>query len=111
MWLRGGGYTGGHVVLSSNTITGGGGDVGIFNLTELPLVRMLGRNHNDGDGYVEIVSSNCECAGQCVVYPEEKQFECLCPNDTLLAEDERNCYQGEVSIILYIGQHYKNWGL
>ncbi len=62
MWLRGGGYTGGHVVLSSNTITGGGGDVGIFNLTELPLVRMLGRNHNDGDGYVEIVSSNCDGA-------------------------------------------------
>ncbi len=33
------------------------------------------------------------------VYPEEKQFECLCPNNTPLAEDESsNCYQGEVSI-------------
>ena len=95
----GGGYTGGHVVRNSNITPGGGGDVGIFNQTELPLVGMLGRNHNDDDGYVEIVSSNCECAGQCVVYPEEKQFECLCPNDTLLAEDRSNCYQGEGSII------------
>ena len=95
----GGGYTGGHVVRNSNTIPGSGGDDGIFNRTELPLARMLGRNHNDDDGYVEIVSSNCECAGQCVVYPEEKQFECLCPNDTLLAEDGRSCYQGEVSVL------------
>ena len=92
----GGGYTGGHVVRNSNTIPGSGGDDGIFNRTELPLARMLGRNHNDDDGYVEIVSSNCECAGQCVVYPEEKQFECLCPNDTLLAEDGRSCYQGKL---------------
>ncbi|XP_064401515.1 uncharacterized protein LOC135347441 isoform X3 [Halichondria panicea] len=89
----GGGYTGGHIFGNTNTIPGGGGDVGVFNLTELPLVRMLGRNNNDGDGYVEIVSSNCECAGQCVVYPEEKQFECWCPNDALLAGDGSNCYK------------------
>lgn len=54
----------------------------------------LGQFENDGDGYVEIMSSNCECAGQCVVYSEEGQFECLCPNDTILAEDGRSCYQG-----------------
>ncbi len=94
----GGGYTGGHVVGNFNIRPGSGGDVGVFNLTEfnLPLVRMLGSNHNDGDGYVEIVSSNCECAGECVVYPEKKQFECLCLNDTLLAEDGRSCYQGKL---------------
>ncbi len=97
----GGGYTGGHIFGNSNIVPGGGGDVRIFNLTELPLVRMLGRNDNDGDGYVEIVSSNCECAGQCVVYPEEKQFECLCPNNTLLAEDRRSCYQGKLDDEVY----------
>ena len=95
----GGGYTGGHVVEKLNTIPGGGGDVGVFNLTGLPVVRMLERDHNDGDGYVEIVSSNCECVGQCVMYPEEKQFECLCPNDTLLAEDGSNCYREGIKII------------
>ncbi len=92
----GGGYTGGHIFGIVNTIPGGGGDVGVFNLTELPLVGIVSSVHNDDDGYVEIVSSNCECAGQCVVYPEEKQFECLCPNDALLAEDGSNCYQGKL---------------
>ncbi len=97
----GGGYTGGHVAGNLNIVPGSGGDVGLFNLTELPLVRFFSPFLNDGDGYVEIVSSNCECAGQCVVYPEEKQFECLCPNDTLLAEDERNCYQGKMRFFYY----------
>ncbi len=93
----GGGYTGGHVFENSNTTPGSGGDAQAFNHTKLPIVRIVSTFHNDGDGYVEIVSSNCECAGQCVVYPEEKQFECMCHNYTLLAEDGSNCYHGEAS--------------
>ncbi len=93
----GGGYTGGHIISNDNRLPGSGGDFGMFNVSDSLSISLLSSFHNDGDGYVEIVSSNCECAGQCVVYPEEKQFECLCQNDTLLAEDGINCYQGEVS--------------
>ena len=92
----GGGYTGGHVITNFNIIPGGGGDAGVFNLTEFPLVRYIPNEfqHNDGDGYVEIVASNCGCDGECVVFTEERQFECTCPNDTLLAGNGYSCYKG-----------------
>ena len=89
----GGGYTGGHVLQNTNTVPGSGGDVGIFN--DIFSVTTLNDFLNDGDGYVEIVESNCECAGQCEVFTEERQFECSCPNGTLLARDGSSCYQGE----------------
>ena len=93
----GGGYTGGLVTINFNRIPGSGGDARVFNLTEFPLVRYVANEfyQNNGDGYVEIVASNCGCDGECVVYTEERQFECLCPNDTILAEDGSSCYQGE----------------
>ena len=93
----GGGYTGGHVIGNGNTIPGSGGDAGVFDHTELPLVDFPDSDQftlNDGDGYMEIVASNCGCDGECVVYTDEREFECLCPNDTLLAEDGSSCYQG-----------------
>ena len=92
----GGGYTGGHVITNFNIIPGGGGDAGVFNLTEFPLVRYIPNEfqHNDGDGYVEIVASNCGCDGECVVYTEEREFVCTCPNDTLLAGNGYSCYKG-----------------
>ncbi len=89
----GGGYTGGHVASNVNYIPGGGGDFGAFNDT-FP-VTLVSHNQHDDDGYVEIVESNCECAGQCEVFTEERQFECSCPNGTLLAEDGSSCYQGK----------------
>ena len=78
-------------------IPGSGGDAGVFNHTVFPIARFIPTEYdqNDGDGYVEIVASNCGCDGECVVYTEERQFECLCPNDTILAENGRSCYQGE----------------
>ena len=92
----GGGYTGGHVITNLNIIPGGGGDAGVFNLTEFPLVRYIPNEfqHNDGHGYVEIVASNCGCDGECVVHTEEREFECTCPNDTLLAGNGYSCYKG-----------------
>ncbi len=90
----GGGYTGGHVVSNDNRISGSGGDLGFFN-DSLSALSLEENFQNDGDGYVEIVESNCECAGQCKVFTEEGQFECSCPNSTLLAEDGSDCYQSE----------------
>ena len=97
----GGGYTGGHVGGNVNRIPGGGGDAGVFNLTEFPLAPNE-FYHNDGDGYVEIVASNCGCDGECVVYTEERQFECTCPNDTLLARNSYSCYKGRSYKLVYI---------
>ena len=93
----GGGYTGGHVISSDRRIPGSGGDSEFFNYTDLPVREILPHDpFNDGDGFVEIVASNCGCDGECVVYTDERQFECLCPNDTLLAEDGSSCYRGRV---------------
>ena len=92
----GGGYTGGHVIANINRIPGGGGDLVLFPWPMFPLnLDSIQWFFNDGDGYIEIVASNCGCDGECVVYTEERQFECLCQNDTLLAEDGSSCYRGE----------------
>ena len=93
----GGGYTGGHAIRNGNTIPGSGGDALLLNQTMFPISRFIPTEYvlNDGEGYVEIVPSDCLCDGECVVYTEERQFECLCPNDTILAENGGSCYQGE----------------
>ena len=94
----GGGYTGGHVLTNDNKNSGGGGDVGLFP-NQIPNFRynMSSTFHfNDGDGYVEIVSSDCTCAGWCIVYANESEFECFCPNGTSLAPDGSSCYEGEL---------------
>ena len=95
----GGGYSGGSVLTNFYRMPGGGGDAGVFNLTELSLVRMLNKlGFNDGDGYVEIVASNCGCAGECVVYTEERQFECKYLNSTEIRGN--GSYQGEQYVIV-----------
>ena len=94
----GGGYTGGHVLENFPDTPGSGGDAGVFDLNEdcgILVTNLIDFRNNDDDGYVEIVESNCECAGQCKVFTEEGQFECSCPNGTLLAEDMSDCYQSE----------------
>ena len=90
----GGGYTGGHVITNFNIVPGGGGDYRLNTHPDLPFLDFLPFRFNTGDGYVEIVASDCECAGECVVYTEEREFECLCPNDTLLAPDLSDCFEG-----------------
>ncbi len=97
----GGGYTGGHVFNNNNRMSGSGGDSFVFvntnstNNISISVQDVLEIFLNDDDGYVEIVASNCECAGQCEVFTEERQFECHCPNGSLLAPDGSNCYKGE----------------
>ena len=101
----GGGYSGGHVIwnILNNLIPGSGGDILPFNYTNLTILEVEKDPSSDRqDGFVEIVASNCGCDGECVVYTEERQFECLCPSDTLLAEDGSSCYRGESVLMLAI---------
>ena len=89
----GGGYTGGAVIGVTIDTPGGGG----FSYNALTNSNEVfpGYTFNDGDGYVDIVAADCGCVYECVVYEEEDQFECLCPNDTQLAPDLSDCYNSE----------------
>ena len=82
----GGGFTGGAVAGLTKYTPGSGGFSITFNLTNGLF------EFNDGDGYIDIVATDCGCVGECVVYEEEDQFECLCPNYTQLAPDLSDCY-------------------
>ena len=94
----GGGYTGGAVLGNTNTVPGGGGYVlsPYFDENDEEEIDEDFYDYNtEEDGYVEIVAADCGCVHECVVYEEEDQFECLCPNDTQLAPDLNDCYYGE----------------
>ena len=91
----GGGQTGGAIIGSGNLIPGGGGYSFIQDSSKLKVIE-YGWNKN-GDGYVDIVPADCGCVGECIIYEEEDQFECLCPNYTQLAPDLSDCYHGELS--------------
>ena len=94
----GGGYTGGSVIGDANTTPGGGG----YSFSSATCVTQSCNvppgsytYNTEGDGYVDIVAADCGCVYECVVYREEDQFECLCPNDTQLAPDLSDCYYSE----------------
>ena len=90
----GGGHTGGVVVGISNTIPGGGGHSFVSGGSTGP--RIMGYSlNNESDGYVDIVAADCGCVYECVLYEEDDQFECLCPNNTQLAPDLSDCYYSE----------------
>ena len=98
----GGGHTGGTIVGAGNFVPGGGGYS--FRAEGSMGPEILGYDLNgDGDGYVDIVAADCGCVYECVVYEEEDQFECLCPNYTHLAPDLSDCYYSELKycIIIY----------
>ena len=94
----GGGYTGGSIFGNGNLVPGGGGysyltDTfeGLRNGSEYGL-------NNEEEGFVEIVPADCGCLHGCVVYEEENEFECICPNGTQLAPDLLHCFRGKVSL-------------
>ena len=83
---------------NTNNIPGSGGDALVPGHPELPIISVSsGFFHNDGHGYVQIVASNCGCVGECAVYDEMDEFECVCPNNTLLAPDLSDCFEGNGS--------------
>ena len=104
----GGGFTGGPILGTSYTTPGGGGYT--LSLEYLTLNSQLesypssDSSFNDGDGYVDIVAADCGCVYECVVYEEEDQFECLCPNNAQLATDLSDCYFGKIYffVVLYM---------
>ena len=97
----GGGYTGGTVLDNGNYIPGGGGHSGVVVFQDLPILSHISFSYNTEDGYVDIVQANCNCTGYCVVNRTEDMFECFCPNDTQLAEDGFDCFNGKYTIIQY----------
>ena len=90
----GGGHTGGAIVGAGNFVPGGGGYSFKDGGSRRPRILELSLN-DEGNGYVDIVAADCGCVYECVVYEEEDQFECLCPNNTQLAPDLSDCYTGE----------------
>ena len=93
----GGGYTGGAVLDNENYIPGGGGHSITINgsFQDLQILSPLRSSFNNEDGYVDIVPANCNCTGYCAVDDTEDTFECFCPNDTQLAQDGFDCFQGK----------------
>ena len=95
----GAGFTGGSVVASRADIPGEGGFSRRIRVTEV-----LELPPNGGDGYVNIVPSDCGCADQCQVYREEAKFDCIC-NSSRLAPDGFDCF----SCKLHISLHQQNF--
>ncbi len=88
----GGGYTGGDLMSSGNQIPGGGGYSTIRGIIDVPGGSF---SWSEGDdGYVDILLAECGCVHRCIVYEEEDEFECVCPEDALLARDQSDCYKG-----------------
>jgi hypothetical protein len=87
----GGGYTGGAILASGVTIPGEGGysyvGDGASNVSE-----MFDYNYSERDGFVEIILANCGCVHECLM--TDGQYECLCPDGTLLAPDLNDCFKG-----------------
>ena len=82
------------------TVPGGGGYSFIGNsITTSFRVCTIGDGHLNRErdnGFVEIVLANCGCVHDCLVNLTEDQFECLCPNNTMLAPDLSDCFVGEL---------------
>ena len=97
------GFTGGAVLRVGNYIPGGGGHSGVVRSKELPILSGVSIFYNEDEGYVDIVPANCNCTGYCAVNETEDVFECFCPNDTQLAQDGFDCFNGSLSwtIIIY----------
>ena len=95
----GGGYTGGAILDAGLTFPGGGGYsyVGDDFVTSFNVNMVDGGRLSKGsdDGFVEIILANCGCVHTCLVNSTDDTFECLCPNDTMLAPDLSDCFESE----------------
>ena len=95
----GGGFTGG-AVFDITPYSPGSGGYSFNNFSANYSIDEY--SFNEGDGYVDIVAADCGCVYECVVYEEEDQFECLCPNDTQLAPDLNDCYYSKIPSFICI---------
>ena len=92
----GGGYTGGAILAPGVTIPGEGGYSyirdDVVNVSEI-----FDYNYSEPDGFMEIVLANCGCAYECLM--TGGQYECLCPDDTMLALDLNDCFKGMLNFV------------
>ena len=86
----GGGYTGGSIFGNSIKFPGGGGYSYFYSNDSSEKISIT----SEGDGYVDLVLSDCGCAGSCEII--DHTFECACPSDTYLAPDEFDCYHSKI---------------
>lgn len=95
----GGGYLGGRVAGEGRLVPGNGGTsyTGSPSKTSFKAIRFVGDvlNTQFDDGYVDIVHADCECVFKCTVYDKQDAFQCTCPGNSLLADDDSDCYFGE----------------
>lgn len=95
----GGGYLGGRVAGEGRLVPGSGGTsyTGSPFKTSFKAIRFVGDalNMQFEDGYVDIVHADCKCVFKCTVYQEQDAFECTCPGNSVLADDDSDCYFGE----------------
>ena len=96
----GGGYTGGAILAIGVTIPGEGGysftGNSITTSFRVDTIHAGLLNREDDDGFVEIILANCGCVHTCFVDSIEDTYECLCPNNAMLAPDLSDCFVGEL---------------
>lgn len=97
----GGGYAGGNLLSLGSSVPGGGGFSTVTGTRDVPEGDF---SWNDGDGYVDILPLDCGCVHQCMIYEEENEFQCTCPEGAQLAFDQNDCYEGMLwNIVQYSG--------
>ena len=89
----GGGYTGGSVLGDLSGAPGESGTSFMANSSSGKKVILLDFHTNSDTSFVEIVPVDCGCTGSCMMY-ESDQFECVCPENSVLAPDQSDCYNG-----------------
>ena len=91
----GGGYSGGSLYGYTDSVPGGGG----FSYRAPQLDEPEQLPLNEGDGYVDIVASDCGCANECVLDREEAMFDCKCTSSSShLAPDGFDCFTGRLQV-------------
>ena len=92
----GGGFTGGSVF--SNQFFGIPGNGGYFSFFSQPLNEVtevsVGLN-KELDGFVELIPTHCGCGYECIIDEGNQTFECICPDNTTLADNQFDCYEGK----------------
>ena len=89
----GGGFFGGDVLGAGSDIPGRGGSSQVFVRNLIRTDPEFEFSDESEDGFIEILPADCNCVHDCMLYEEDDEFECLCPDGTTLAPDGSDCYK------------------
>ena len=89
----GGGFHGGDVLGAGSDIPGRGGSSQVFIPNVIRSDPEFEFSDESEDGFIEILPVNCNCIHVCMLYEEDNEFECLCPDGTTFAPDGSDCYK------------------